>query len=460
MTAPVRRLLVAGLDCLAPALAFDRYLDAMPALGRLLEESAWGVMRSCDPPITVPAWMVMATGRQPGSLGVYGFRHRRPGRYLDAWTADADAFDRPAVWDLLGGTGRRSCLVGVPPSFPPRPLSGWRVGCFLSPRVDRVFTYPAGLSEEVLDVVPDYAFDVRFRTDQRDRLLGDLRGMTEGHFDLVEHLAASRPWDLLWFVEIGSDRVHHAFWKFADPAHPAHVPGGPYEGAIRDYYALVDRRLGRLLDRLDGDTAVLLVSDHGAKAMRGAFAVNEWLAEAGWLALRRPPSPGARLEDCDVDWSRTRAWAWGGYYARVFLNLRGREAQGTVAEADYDAALDELGAALSAVADPAGRPLDNRVMRPARLYDECRGDAPDLMVYFDDLAWRAAGTLGWGTLHLAENDTGPDDAVHAHEACFALRAPGLAPGRREGLSIYDVAPTILDLFGQPVPADMEGSPCR
>lgn len=453
------RLLVVGLDCLAPALAFDRYLDVMPNLAYLLSESTWGVMQSCDPPITVPAWMVMATSRQPGSLGVYGFRHRRPGSYAGGWNADASTFDAPAVWDHLGTTGRRSCLIGLPPSFPAREVPGWRVGCFLTPGVDAPFTHPAELSDEVLDVVPDYRFDVRFRVEDRDRLLRELWTMADGHFDLVEHLAARRPWDLLWFVEIGTDRVHHAFWKFADPDHPAHEPGHRYADAIRDYYAHIDGRLGRLLRTLDDDTAVLLVSDHGAKAMRGAIAINDWLAERGWLRLRSTPAAGTRLEDCDVDWSRTRAWAWGGYYARVFLNLGDREPQGTVPAGEYEAVLQELTEELRAIPDDRGRPLANRVMRPRDLYRETAGDAPDLMVYFDDLAWRSAGTLGWGRFHLPDNDTGPDDAVHAHDACFVLRAPGRAPGRRDGLSIYDVAPTILEWFGEPVPAEMEGSPC-
>jgi predicted AlkP superfamily phosphohydrolase/phosphomutase len=340
-------------------------------------------------------------------------------------------------------------------------VPGWRVGCFLTPGSDRPFTYPDELADEVLEVVPDYAFDVEFRTDDRERVRDDLRRMTHGHFDLVEHLAATRPWSLLWFVEIGTDRVHHAFWKFADPAHPRHQPDSPFASAIRDYYQLVDERVGRLLEAVGDDTAVLLVSDHGAKAMDGAVAINEWLAANGWLTLRSAPAPGTPLERCDVDWSRTRAWAWGGYYARVFLNVQGREPEGLVPAGRFDATRRELAAAIEDITDERGRPLRNRVLWPDLLYPECRGDAPDLMVYFDDLSWRSAGTLGWGRVHLAENDTGPDDAVHAADGCFVLRRPGRpGGGRREGLRIYDVAPTILDCFGLPVPDEMEGVPCR
>jgi len=455
------RVLVVGLDCLTPQLAFDRYLQDMPNLRRLVSGGTWGEMTSTHPPITVPAWMAMATGRDPGTLGAYGFRHRRGPSYDDRWTASANTFRTPAVWDRIGQEGGTTCLVGFPPSYPARPLPGWRVGCFLTPGHDRPFTHPAELAAEVLDIVPGYRFDVTFRTESRRQLLEELYAMTDDHFRLVEHLATTRSWDLFWLVEIGMDRIHHAFWKFSDPAHPLYRPGNEFESVIGDYYRHIDARLGSLLGKVGPDTAVLVVSDHGAKAMRGAFCINQWLIDRGYLALAAEPAPGTSIERCQVDWSRTRAWAWGGYYARVFLNVEGREPQGTVPAAAYEATLDELAAKIGGIPDHEGRPMDTRVHRPRDLYRTCNGDPPDLLVYLDNLSWRAAGTLGWGGTYLFENDTGPDDAVHAMEGCFVLAAPGRpAAGRRQGLTIYDVAPTILDLLGLPVPDEMEGRPCQ
>ena len=89
-----------------------------------------------------------------------------------------------------------------------------------------------------------------------------------------------------------------------------------------------------------------------------------------------------------------------------------------------------------------------------------RGVAPDLIVYFGDLYWRSVGTVGGGKIHTFENDTGPDGANHAEDGIFLFRPPGDGiPGGRqiEGLRITDVAPTILQLFGLPVPQDMEGT---
>lgn len=446
---------------MTPELAFDRHLGEMPNLRRLMQDGTWGALATCDPPITVPAWMVMASSRDPGTLGAYGFRHRRNNSYTEGWTANATTFDLPAVWDHLGQAGRQVCLVGLPPSYPPRAVPGIRVGCFLTPGRDKAFAYPEELGAEILRVEPEYRFDVTFRTESRAELLRELYAMTDQHFRLVEYLMARKPWDLFWFVEIGMDRVHHAFWKFADPAHPLYQPGNEFEHVIRDYYRHVDGLLGGLLGRIGPETAVLVASDHGAKAMRGAFCINQWLAERGYLVLKSSPPRGTSIEKCDIDWAKTTAWAWGGYYARVFVNVQGREPQGLVPPERYEATLVDLTEEICGIVDHQGRTLDNRVLRPQDLYRTCRGDSPDLMVYLDDLSWRSAGTLGWDSLYLFENDTGPDDAVHSATGCFALSVPGRpGGGRREGLTIYDVAPTILDLLGLPVPEEMEGTPCR
>ena len=99
------------------------------------------------------------------------------------------------------------------------------------------------------------------------------------------------------------------------------------------------------------------------------------------------------------------------------------------------------------------------VFRPEDIYGATRGNPPDLMVYFDDLDWRSAGTVGHGGLYLSENDTGPDDSVHAMDGIFVLHDPSRRHARRaEGASILDIAPTVLELMGVAAPAGMEGRP--
>jgi predicted AlkP superfamily phosphohydrolase/phosphomutase len=172
--------------------------------------------------------------------------------------------------------------------------------------------------------------------------------------------------------------------------------------------------------------------------------------------LREEPTEPTRLTPDLIDWSRTVAWGEGGYYCRLFLNVEGREPDGIVPAADYERVRKELKERLEALGDDEGRPIGTVAHRPEELYAEAKGIAPDLLVYFGDLYWRSVGQVGTGTVHVFENDTGPDDANHAHEGLYVLVADGVPAGAGPQRVLHDVAPTLLELLGEPVLADMEG----
>lgn len=450
-----KRLLIIGLDCAAPALVFDRDWE-LPNLKKLINNGISGKLRSCDPPITIPAWLVMATGRDPGQLGLYGFRHRRGYEYSKMWIANSTAIKEKAVWDYLGEQNHQSILVGVPPSYPPKPVRGKLISCFITPSNESAYTYPEGLRQELEERFGPFRFDVTFRTEDRSQVLSEIYKMTESHFQAIEYLIEDQDWSLFWLVEIGVDRMHHAFWKFMDKEHHLYQPGSPFETAIQDYYRFLDEKIGRLLNKVDQRTSVLVVSDHGAKRMKGAFCVNDWLIEQGDLVVIEPPQKGQSIDNLKIDWSKTRAWGWGGYYARIFLNVEGREAQGIIKPDDYETARDELAERLKAIRGPNGEEWKTVVIRPQEHYPEHNGDYPDLMVYFDDLYWRSAGTLGYGKLYLQENDTGPDDAVHDYDGIYILYDPEVSGGQEKEANILDIAPTILKLLSGPEVPGLKG----
>ena len=265
------------------------------------------------------------------------------------------------------------------------------------------------LRREVEQVVGEYMFDVKdFRTEDKEYLLRQVYEMTDRRFALAEHLLATKPWELFAMVEMGHDRMHHGFWKDMDPEHRKHVPGGPYENAILDYHRHVDGLIGRLLEHADDETAILVVSDHGAKRMDGGIRVNEWLRGEGLLKTIREPEERTSLKDVGIDWSGTTAWGEGGYYSRVFLNVRDREPEGTIAPEDYERVRDDLKRRLEAIPDENGNPIPTKVYYPDEVYPEVNGVAPDLIVHFGDLLWRAVGTVGGDEgIHTFENDTGP-----------------------------------------------------
>ena len=452
------KVFVIGLDCAAPELVFDNWRADLPNLTRLINQGSHGVLKSITPPITVPAWMSMMTSKDPGTLGIYGFRNRGSYAYGDQKIANSTWVKESTVWDILTQHDKHSVIIGVPATYPPKPLNGCLVGCFLSPSVQSNYTYPAELRQEINSAVGEYIIDVPdYRTTDVAGLLDRIYTMTNKRFELVEYLMKAKPWDLFAFVEMGTDRLHHAFWQYWDKRHIHYQPDNPFEDAMRRYYIHLDGLIGRLVDQLPDDTAVLVVSDHGAKRIDGGICVNEWLIREGYLTLTSKPAGIVPLDKCEIDWSHTTAWGDGGYYGRLFLNVRGREPQGTIPSAEYDRVCAELTTKLEAMTGPDGQPLGNRVYRPRDIYKHVRGIAPDLIIIFGDLFWRSIGTLGHDKLYVFENDTGPDGANHAQDGLYILRQPGVsAQAAPTAHSLLDIAPTILELMGIQPPADMQG----
>jgi predicted AlkP superfamily phosphohydrolase/phosphomutase len=456
------RVAVIGLDCATPQLLFRDFEAETPNIHALMKRGMWGDLASITPPITVPAWACAMTGKTPGQLGIYGFRNRKDTTYEGLSIATSDAIQAPAVWDVLAQQGLRSLLIGVPPSFPPpKDFPGWRVGCFLTPPSAKRWAFPAELEAEIVGELGEgneYIFDIPdFRRAGYDVALDQVFKMTERRFQVGRKLVAEKPWDFFMLCEIAPDRLHHVFWQHWDPTHPLYEAGNKYETAFQDYYRFLDDHVGRLLEALPEDAITIVMSDHGARPMMGGICFNDWLIRERYLSVEAYPSHVIPIKEAAIDWSQTVAWGDGGYYGRLFLNVKGREPQGIVEPANYEATRDELMQKLEAIAGPDGEPLGTKVLKPQDVYPEVRGVAPDLLVYFGDLAWRSVGSIGNRSIYTYENDTGPDGANHDRTGVFAMAGmPGQPTGERDGLSLVDVGPTIMTMYGGEVPEGAVG----
>jgi predicted AlkP superfamily phosphohydrolase/phosphomutase len=460
-----QKLAILGLDCAEPSLVFDAFKPRMKTVAALMESGAWGRLRSCDPPITCPAWMVMMTGTSPGELGIYGFRNRTDHSYSGLGIATSGWIKHETVWDAASKNGKNCITYGVPLTFPPKPLRGNQVGCFLTPGQDSNYTFPPTLKNELTAATGPYIPDVRdFRTDDKVGLLKRVFEMTGHHAEQVKWLLKNKPWDFFMMVEMGTDRIHHGFWRYFDEKHPRYEHDPHLTPGMGNYYEFVDQKLASILEDIPDDAWVMIVSDHGIKRMIGGIAFNEWLIQEGYLVLKKRPEKPTPIGKCEIDWDKTRVWGDGGYYGRLFLNIKGREPQGTIAPEDVEALKAELTAKLEKLGDEKGVPIGTQVLRPEKIYDQVKGVAPDLIVYFGGLYWRSIGSVG-GTpaIHTFENDSGPDDANHAEEGIFILSSKQRVkqalkgPGELKGLHLRNVAKTALSLMGVPFPAGMGGA---
>jgi predicted AlkP superfamily phosphohydrolase/phosphomutase len=388
--------------------------------------------------------------------------------------ANSASINAPAIWDHLAREGKKSIIVGVPPNYPPRRVNGISIGCFLTPdAVKNEFTYPPELKGKINEIVGEYPVDVKnFSTEKKGRLKEEIFNMNGKQWAVVRWLLTEQEWDYFHFVDIGLDRMHHGFWNYFDPRHVQFEPNNPYQDAIPEYYRLLDEQVGSVLELLDDNTILLVLSDHGAQRLDGGFAINEWLIREGLLVLHEYPKTPSPFEKLSVDWSRTKVWSEGGYYARVFFNIKGREPQGIIPASDYASFQNDIRARLETLPGEDGQAMKSLVFKPQEIYRNVRNVAPDLIVYLGELYWRSIGTVGHSKLHVQENnvqennvqennaqenDTGADACNHAQYGMFILTAPNCPlSGEYEEARLLDMAPTLLDLAGYEIPESMQG----
>ena len=159
-----------------------------------------------------------------------------------------------------------------------------------------------------------------------------------------------------------------------------------------------------------------------------------------------------------MHWEKTKVWCAGGDVAHVFLNAKGREPRGTLEPAAYEMFREEVKARLEALVDDQGQPLGAQVWKPQELYSTVRHVAPDLLVHFGSLSWRALGSVGYPTLYVQEDDVALDDCNPTQDGSLIVSAPNNPlQGAIAGAHVLHVAPTLLELGGYDVPSSMQGT---
>jgi predicted AlkP superfamily phosphohydrolase/phosphomutase len=256
-----------------------------------------------------------------------------------------------------------------------------------------------------------------------------------------------------------TDRVQHMFWRYLEENHPAarDVPHSQHPEVIQDLYERMDRLIGRVMEKIDDDTLLMVISDHGFKSFARCMNLNAWLHQNGYLALKDGKTESGDWFE-DVDWSRTRAYTMG--LNGLYLNIKGREKQGIVDPSEADALKNELQNKLDGLVDPASGKVgitgvfiaDNVYRGP---YTE---NSPDLIVGYG-AGYRASwdSVMGKVTSQIFEDNIKAWSGDHCID-------PRLVPGVlfsshkfiEEKPAIVDVAPTILKLFGLALPAHFDG----
>ena len=197
----------------------------------------------------------------------------------------------------------------------------------------------------------------------------------------LDHLLDTFEEGLLFFYFSSVDQGSHMLYHYADREHPLHEPDARLGAGIRTLYEQMDEALGRVRQAVDYETTLIVMSDHGFAPFYRGVNLNTWLLEQGYVTLRDPARQGEAPLFLNVDWSGTRAYAFG--LAGLYVNLRGRERDGVVEPgAAYERLLDDLERDLLAMVDPrTGQQPVSLVYRTRERYDGPHLDlGPDLIV--------------------------------------------------------------------------------
>jgi len=257
-----------------------------------------------------------------------------------------------------------------------------------------------------------------------------------------------------------TDSIQHMFWKYLDAQHPARKHGENRMSArvIEDLYVRMDGLVGRVREKLDGKSAFFVMSDHGFAPFRRGVNINTWLHQNGFLALK-DGRDGSGEWFKDVDWDRTQAYGVG--LGGIFINMKGREAQGLVAPGEEARKVKAaIISGLEAVKDGPS-PAVNRVFDRDAVYSgPYKDNAPDLLV-----GYNRGYRVSWDSVTGKISPSVFEDNIKAWSGDHCID-PAQVPGvffsnlalTTDTPSIMDIAPSVLRLFGVPVPAHMDGRP--
>lgn len=453
---------------------------------KFMEDGVYGKLfsPSCLSP---PSWTSITTGVWPNKHGILGFLTRKSDSY-DISIVHSRLRKVDPIWILLNRAGKKVGVINVPITYPPDRVNGFMISGLGTPSLKSNFAEPPELRDWLIKQGFKVGMEAYHKFKGReDEFIKELYEVTEKRKEISLDLMCRYEWDFFMVVFTGSDRVQHFFWNYYDDKHPMYNPekADRYRDVIPRYYEKMDEILGEFLKRIDENTYVFVLSDHGfGKRRYRLIHLNRWFEKNGLLKLRRKglhqiltkPSirmklqntlrrlpecirskmltsaPAYSLIGADVDWARTKVWSIddGG---KIYINRSGKEPHGCVKREEYENLREYLIKKLYELKDPkTNREVVEHVSEGEEVCQTLRFRIPDLIVEFRD-GYKDSITYH-GAVFDYENVVTGD---HDEDGIFMMLGPLVKKNTEvKGARQIDVMPTILYIMGYPTPEYVDG----
>jgi predicted AlkP superfamily phosphohydrolase/phosphomutase len=494
-----KKVLVLALD----SATFDFILPMiergeLPNFDTLLKNGTYGFLNSTIPPHSAPAWITFMTGLNPGNHGIMSFSNIDLTDYsfFGNKIVNSSMYKGKTIFDYLGKKGKRVISFGLPTTYPPWEINGIMMSGNPTPDERIAFTYPEQYGNR-------FGHLLSMRTDIKLASSYDVQ-IKEYYYenqritDIAIDLLRNEPWDLFVYFNGILDSVQHTFWQFKNKLAPTfnQYLANKYANVIEDMYKAIDYSIGRVLDAVDSDTTVIVMSDHGSgpRPLK-VFNLNFWLKKKGYLNvtgglkakfsslnyktlnflkaklpvrdLYRKYFPNYLKRNISsikqnigaVDWEKTSAYRVELLYPYegINLNVKDRQQLGFVDISEYESFRTKLICELEELKKPNNGEIIQELYRKEDLYSgPFMKNMPDIIIKINEeyeggsgvqeliCNVSKAGFKKWGGYHLPQG-------------VFIASGNNIKKGIKiDDVSIANVAPTILYILKEPIIKHMDG----
>jgi len=459
----------------------------LPNLKSIARQGIFSILNSSFVPITPIAWTGITTGKNSGKHGIYDWSVRNGNGYEFDIVSSAHCRAQ-RVWNILNSYGYSTGVFNIPITYPPDDVDGFFISGFDTPDIKSDFTRPSGLKEEILTNIPGYELfaEVGYTKGEEKKYAETLKKHLKTKREAINYLLDRYDCDFSIFVVMELDHLHHKLWRLVEQES---------ELAI-EVYAAADEIVGDIIKRRPDDN-ILVISDHGGGSLEGVVYLNRWLMEAGLLNvhdsltlrmkylisrwdiigrayriisrlglgwIKRFLSKEAQemfatsfISFKDINWAKTAAFAMGEF-GQIYINSKGKYAQGIVEEWEYDKLTEKIIEGLKTIKDRAGQHIVDMIYKKQELY---RGDytdeAPDIICSFKNYAYDSSVKFGFEQREIIGEPEFEDTGTHRREGIFLAHGPYIKKGLTvDAFDILDITPTLLYMYGCPIDRDMDG----
>jgi predicted AlkP superfamily phosphohydrolase/phosphomutase len=483
------RIFIFGIDGLTMRIMGPLMEKGLiPNFKSIYESGNRGILKSTIPPLTPPSWASIYSGKNPGKHGLFEFRKRNG--YIFKTNTCWDYDEAPPFWKHLTENGKKCVLINLPLYYPPMRLQNCiSISGFPITETFNIY-HPESLKQEIMREAPDYKVDSNWQHNlmegQEKAFIKANIEVTKSRIKALNYLMSNKAWDLFFIVFTGTDRLQHFFWDEI-------INGGP---ETIQYYKLLDETIGHVIGSLKQDDFFFIVSDHGFCPIHTGVNLNTVLQQHGFISIKETveiPVNYMKLKKLadrwkitysvkkflprklidrfqrhtkmegtfafsKINWLSTKTFASSGLFGGICINLKDRESLGIVSKSEYESLRDEVIQVFSSL-EKDGKKIMKGVYKREDIYSGKNvNEMPDVVLLAES-GFRFDETIDDGSIFREPRDGKNRHIVvgeHEVESIFMFKHGDVVEKRFNEVSVTDIAPSILNIFGISIPTSMDG----